>query len=301
MIMPSKKQAAFPYIHRSYGPDSMNNATTMLSPEQVRIFQNEVWDFYQKNKRNFPWRETTDPYPILVSELMLQQTQTQRVIPKFIEWMRIFPTLQSLAAASRAQVLAYWNGLGYNRRAIYLQRAAGEICSRFQGNFPVTEAELQSLPGIGAYTAGAICAFAYNQPAVFVETNIRSLFIHYFFPKTDEKLSDKVLSPLVAQTLDTNDPRQWYYALMDFGAELKKRVGNPSRKSKTYTKQSRFAGSLRQARGAIIRQLSQKKSMGLAEISRAENIEIARLQKASEGLLRENIIAKNGNELSIKE
>lgn len=270
-----------------------------LSIEQVTSFQNKVWDFYRKNGRSFPWRKTKEPYAILVSEVMLQQTQTVRVLQKFEEWMQVFPTAESLASASRSEVLTRWSGLGYNRRAVYLQNACSEVRRRFGGVLPKTQEELKTLPGIGAYTAGAVCTFAYNQAAVFIETNIRSVFIHHFFPEADKKIDDKLLLPLVQQTLDTENPRQWYYALMDFGADLKKTTTNPSRKSKTYTKQSPFQGSLRQARGAILRQLSQKKAATLAAISQAESIELERLTAACKKLLTEKLITQNGEILSI--
>ena len=283
-----------------------------LLPNEVAAFQNSIWSFYRENKRDFAWRGISDPYAILVSEMMLQQTQTLRVIPKYAEWMRAFPTAQALAEAPLSTVLAHWNGLGYNRRAVFLQNACKEVCNNYGGVFPKTQAELQSLPGIGPYTAGAVATFAYNQPNVFIETNIRSVYIHTFFEATDSavtaangtavspattsafaaggKIDDKDIAALVEQTLDKTNPREWYYALMDYGAALKKQTVNPSRRSRQYTKQSRFEGSLRQARGAILRQLAQTSAATLPQIAKYENIDIARLQKAADKLVAESLI-----------
>lgn len=272
-----------------------------LTAERCKIFQSEVWNFYREHGRSFQWRETQDPYAILVSEVMLQQTQTARVIQKFAAWMCRFPTLESLAKAPLSEVLSLWNGLGYNRRAVYLQAACREIGGRFGGVFPQTTNELKTLPGVGPYTAGAVCAFAFNQPVVFLETNIRSVFIHRFFSENTEKIDDKLLLPLVRQTLDRKNPREWYYALMDLGADIKSKLPNPSRKSKSYTKQSRFRGSFRQARGAILRQLSLKKRTTLAEISEAEYIECELLIAACEKLVAERLIVQEGEVLAFRE
>lgn len=277
------------------------NRTSAVTAGQLTAFRNEVREFYREHGRSFPWRNTRDPYTVLVSEVMLQQTQTVRVIPKFEEWMRTFPSVESLAAAPRSEVLTLWNGLGYNRRAVYLQEACREVCKRFNGVFPSTEEELRTLPGIGAYTAGAVCAFAFNLPAVFIETNIRSVFIYRFFPDAEEKIDDKILLPLIAQTVDTENPREWYYALMDFGADLKAKLPNPSRNSRHYAKQSKFQGSFRQARGAVLRQLSLKKSATLADIAAAEHIEMERLTAACEKLVLEKLITRSGGNLYLQE
>ena len=215
-------------------------------------FKKIIWEYYKRNKRLFPWRETDDPYKILVSELMLQQTQTERVIPKYEEFIRLFPNIQSLAQSSVTDVLKVWNGLGYNRRAVYLHRIAQQIVAQFNSQIPSEERILVSLPGIGNYTAGAISVFAFGGRAVFIETNIRRVFIHFFF-KDGEKVSDLQLIPLIEQTLPEKQIRDWYYALMDYGVFLAKTVENPNRKSKHYTKQSPFEGSNRQLRGKVLK------------------------------------------------
>lgn len=264
----------------------------MLSEEQISAFRSTIHENYRLYGRSFPWRKTHDPYAILVSEMMLQQTQTLRVLPKYEAWLVLFPDAASLASAPLSDVLAAWNGLGYNSRAKYLQNACREVCGKYNGIFPGTKDGLDSLPGVGPYTAGAVSAFAYNNPEVFIETNIRSVFIFFFFNGTEEKIPDQLLLPLVEQTLDRNNPREWYYALMDYGAELKKRVKNPSRKSAQYAKQSKFEGSLRQARGAILRQLTEKGFVTLAEIAEAEHIDLYRLEKAAQKLTSENLVCE---------
>ena len=266
-----------------------------LSEEQVNSFRGTILKNYQSNGRTFPWRETHEPYAVLVSEMMLQQTQTIRVLPKYQAWISRFPDAQTLATAPLADVLKAWNGLGYNRRARFLQNACIEVCRTYGGVFPSDKAGLDALPGVGPYTAGAVSAFAYNNPEVFIETNIRSVFIFFFFNNTDEKISDSRILPLVECTLDRTAPREWYYALMDYGAELKKHVKNPSRKSAQYAVQTKFQGSLRQARGAILRQLTENGSGTLEQIASAEQIDLCRLEQAAHKLTGEQLVCeKNG-------
>jgi A/G-specific adenine glycosylase len=264
----------------------------VLSKSSITAFHSTIYENYRVAGRVFPWRTTTDPYAILVSEMMLQQTQTLRVIPKYEEWLKRFPDAASLSAASLIEVLKYWSGLGYNRRAVYLQKACNVVCRDYAGIFPDNVEKLEQLPGVGPYTARAVAAFSFGSAEVFVETNIRSVFIFFFFKDAVGQVADKDILPLVAETLDKNNPRQWYYALMDYGASLKKKVINPGRKSQGYVKQAKFAGSLRQARGAILRQLTKSGSMSLEQIADEENIDIYRLREASLRLLNEKIICE---------
>ncbi len=185
---------------------------------------------------------------------MLQQTQAPRVIEKYNEFIKRFPTVKDLAIASNSDVLAAWQGLGYNRRALFLKKSAEKIVSDYHGIVPSKIEELITLPGIGHNTACAIVTFSFNIPTVFIETNIRTVFIHHFFKDTED-VSDKEIIKLVEKTVDTDNPRGWYYALMDYGVFLKKEFKNPSRKSKAYLKQSKFEGSRRQVRGEVIRRL----------------------------------------------
>jgi len=226
------------------------------------IFSEIIWNFYSVNARLFPWRHVADPYKVFVSEIMLQQTQTKRVNEKFDVFIRKFPTFKFLSAAAFSDVLLYWSGLGYNRRALFLYNAAKIIVDRYDSILPNDEKILITLPGIGKATAASICAFAFNQPAVFIETNIRAVFLHHFFPLQDA-IDDRQILPLIETTLDYKRPRDWYYALMDYGVHLKKTVSNPSRKSKHHTKQSKFEGSDRQIRGEALRLLLEYKQFSL--------------------------------------
>lgn len=225
-----------------------------LSLMDVDRFQSVILGYYRKHPRSFPWRQTRDPYAILVSEIMLQQTQTARVLPKYQEFMDAFPTVHDLAAADLSRVLRIWQGLGYNRRAKFLKACAEHVCSALNGGFPETREELRDLPGIGTYTSGAVCAFAFGQPVAFIETNIRRVFLHFYFPDSASVRDTEILR-LVESTLFTPDPRSWYYALMDYGAMLGRAFPNANRRSAHYTRQSKFEGSSRQIRGRILRVL----------------------------------------------
>ncbi|MGA1871268.1 MAG: A/G-specific adenine glycosylase [bacterium] len=225
-----------------------------ITSEALTSFQNIIYEYYHAQGRNLPWRETDNPYYILVSEMMLQQTQVARVMGKYPLFIKTFPDIFSLSRASVKAVVGVWQGLGYNRRAISLQKAAHIIVKDFKGRIPSDVEILRTLPGIGEATASAICAFAYNKPVVFIETNIRSVFTHFFFREQD-KVSDREIAPLIEKTLDIDYPRMWYYALMDYGVMLKKEHKNINKKSTHYRKQPPFHGSNRQIRGMILRTL----------------------------------------------
>ena len=225
-----------------------------LTDQQIADFRESVWAHYAHAARTMPWRDNPAPYWVLVSEIMLQQTQVGRVLPKFTAFVARFPTIADLARAPLGAVLTEWSGLGYNRRAKFLHQAAQAVVERFGGELPTTLDDLVSLPGIGKNTAGAILAYAYNQPVLFVETNIRSVYFHHFFPGA-EAISDKEVLELLEQTIDHEHPREWYWALMDYGTHLKQTHGNNISRSKHYSKQSAFAGSLRQIRGQVLKAL----------------------------------------------
>ena len=263
-----------------------------MTETQIAEFRQTIYKNYAAAARSFAWRTTHDPYAILVSEMMLQQTQTVRVVPKYEEWLAAYPDCSSLAHAPLEDVLRHWSGLGYNRRAVYLQKACRAVCDTYGGSFPREPEKREQLPGIGPYTARAVSTFAFNIPNVFIETNIRSVYIFFFFKDSAEKVPDSRLIPFVQETMDRDNPREWYYALMDYGAELKKKTVNPSRKSASYVRQSRFEGSLRQARGAILRMLTKYGAQSLESIGRQEQIEPERLYKAAEGLEKESLICR---------
>ncbi|NBC28577.1 MAG: A/G-specific adenine glycosylase, partial [Spirochaetes bacterium] len=211
-------------------------------PPAPADFKEYIWGFYRDFGRSMPWRETRDTYAIFLSEIMLQQTQVPRVMEKYREFLRRFPSFETLADARLAEVYEVWQGLGYNRRAKYLHDAARSIVADHGGRVPHDRPALEALPGVGPNTAGSLLAFCHNEPVVFIETNIRRVFIYFFFPGGAD-VHDRDLFPLIEETLDRQNPREWYYALMDYGATLKKWVTNPNRRSKQYVRQSSFENS----------------------------------------------------------
>lgn len=269
-----------------------------LTPKQIGKFRRIVYDHYQTNGRILPWRKTEDPYAILVSEIMLQQTQVSRVIDKYTAFMNTFPDIMSLAGAPLRDVLHLWQGLGYNRRALFLKRCAEAVVSSYGGIIPSDREQLVTLPGIGTATAGAVCAYAFNQPVVYIETNVRTVYIHHFF-KNGDRVTDRDLTPLVAETLDRNNPRQWYNALMDYGVELKRHHANPSQKSAHYRKQSPFEGSNRQVRGAILREMTKGKGMSRRGLADRLSFDREIIEENIRRLEAEGLIATDGDKLSI--
>lgn len=252
-------------------------------------FQELLWQKARELYRPMPWREDTRPYYVLVSELMLQQTQVDRVIPKFEAFTERFPDVESLAKAPLSDVLVLWNGLGYNRRAKYLHDAAKKIMTDFNGKFPETKEALLSLPGVGPGTAGALMAYAFNQPIVFIETNVRSVYFYHFF-EDGNKVSDGELSKYVAETLDQEHPREFYWAIMDYGTWLKKNKLGGISQSAHYKKQSALKGSLREMRGNIVRHLSN----GDTPVERLNEHfgQDDRFTKALDGLVRDGLVSR---------
>ncbi len=265
-----------------------------LTAQAVEHFQSTVYAYYRSHRRDLPWRKTSDPYKILVSEIMLQQTQVKRVERKYEQFLQSFPTFEALAIAPLHDVLDVWRGLGYNRRAIALKKIAHIIVHEFHGKLPVDEEVLRKLPGIGKTTAGAILAFAFNKPAVFIETNIRTVFLHIFF-EDKQRTRDPEIYPLVSQTLDRSHPREWYYALMDYGVMLKKRYGNPSRRSAHYKRQAAFQGSNRQLRGAIIALITEHPGITETELVAILDREIGSIQTNLVKLEQEGFFKRRGN------
>lgn len=272
--------------------------SNMLDPGGKKLFCDSIYAYFAENKRHFSWRETSDPYAIVVSEIMLQQTQTDRVKEKYEHFMKAFPTLEMLAAAPVAQVIAVWQGLGYNRRALALQLFAQRVQSEYAGIIPAIPEELEKFKGIGFATARSICAFAFNQPTIFIETNIRAVFIHHFFLHK-EQVKDEEIMPLVAQTIDTVNPRTWYYALMDYGVMLKKEHKNPSRKSAHYATQSKFEGSDRQVRGLILKLLVQTPVMHADFFVEQIPREPAKIVRILQDLEKEGFVQQKNNHYSL--
>ncbi|MEX0649430.1 MAG: A/G-specific adenine glycosylase [Candidatus Andersenbacteria bacterium] len=219
----------------------------------IPVFQKIILEWYQKSKRDLPWRKTRNPYKILVSEIMLQQTQVSRVIPKYQQFLQEFPAPETLAKAPDSKLLTVWSGLGYWRRAKFLKATAQAITDKHNGVFPQTPEELIRLPGIGPYTAGAVACFAFNYPGAFIDTNIRRVYLHFFFPNKEE-VPDKEILEIAQEAVWKENPRIWHWALFDYGAtEL--RTKGINKRSKHYAKQSKFEGSFRSYRTAVVKKL----------------------------------------------
>lgn len=266
----------------------------MISP-----VQDIVYAYYRRHARLFPWRETKNPYRILVSEVMLQQTQTERVVGKYEKFIARFPSFSTLADASLQSVFKAWQGLGYNRRAVSLKETAVRVIEEHDGILPKDLNALMKLPGIGRSTAGAILAFAYGIPVAFIETNIRRVFIHFFFSDRED-VKDSEILPLVEQTLDRENPRDWYYALMDYGAMLKTKLPNPNRKSAHYTRQAPFEGSNRQIRGMILKLLLSLGPLREGELIGKLNREPSRVRTILHEMQREGFIQISGATVTIR-
>ncbi len=270
-----------------------------VSAKKLEDFKQDIWKYYNKNKRDLPWRRTTDPYLIVVSEVMLQQTQVARVVQKFNEFTRVFPTFKTLALASKSDVLRLWQGMGYNRRALYLKALAGIIEKEYKGRLPDSPKVLIRLPSIGHATAGSIVAFAYNKPTVFIETNIRRVFIHFFF-KNGTGIDDKEILLLVEKTLDKRRPREWYWALMDYGSMLAKILPNPNRNSKHYVIQKPFQGSNRQLRGAILKLILKQGGLSKKALSDSLPGSNSKLAAILNSLVKEGFLVKNAQTYQVQ-
>jgi A/G-specific adenine glycosylase len=231
---------------------------------------------------------------------MLQQTQTERVLSKYLEFIQVFPTFSSLVEAPFQQILGVWQGLGYNRRALALKRTAEIAAQKFDGVLPSSLKELKKLPGIGEYTASAVCAFAFQQPTVLIETNIRRVMLYFFYQGKNE-VKDKQLLWLVGQTLDQSNPRDWYYALMDYGVMLKQRFPGLNKRSAHYQKQSPFAGSDRQIRGMILKILTRRSLVSIDELIGELEVSRGRIQKILEQLQQDGLIEAEDQTVSLVE
>lgn len=298
-----------------------------------KSFQQIVWNFYKQHGREFPWRTAAmklpdtlerppandqskvceNQYRVFVSEIMLQQTQASRVVPKYEQWINRWSSFQSLAAADRSAILKAWQGLGYNRRAKFLHQSAQKITTEHNNSLPEAANKLKQLPGVGPYTTGALQAFCFNKPVIFVETNIRTVFIHHFFTNqkniSDEMIKDKIKETLPNKNMpslkngDSSPYRQWYWALMDYGTHLKKTVGNLNQQSKTYQTQSKFEGSNRQLRSRILQFTLANEPVSLTDITQAVNSDTKRQKSVQENLndlCEEEMIKKHGDVYEVK-
>ena len=243
-------------------PIHLHKGKSLLKKQEIELFRGKVFEFYSKNGRSFPWRKTTDRYAVMISEIMLQQTQAERVVPKFEAWLQEFPDIPSLASAPLRSVLSLWSGLGYNSRAVRLQRCAAIINDSFDGIVPGEPAVLKTLPGIGEYTCRSIPVFADNFDTAAVDTNIRRIMIHELgFP---EDISPGILQQEAEALVPPGRSREWHNALMDYGSLVltSKKTG-----IRPLTRQSKFQGSRRWYRGKLIKELVNTDGMFLEEIS----------------------------------
>ncbi len=258
-------------------------------------FQELVWQKGRELYRDMPWRDEPTFYHVLVSELMLQQTQVSRVLVKFEEFMQEFPTIDALASAELADVLRVWQGLGYNRRAKYLHEAAKRASLL---SVPHTLNTLMDLPGVGKNTAAAIMNYTENHPTPFIETNIRTVYFNHFFAgQTD--VHDRDILALVEKTMDHEHPREWFWALMDYGAYLKSQGAGQLTTSKHYKKQSPLKGSVREIRGQILRTLSTtRRPITKAQLMKAITVD-QRFEPAFTGLLRDGLITQSDGKVHL--
>jgi A/G-specific adenine glycosylase len=270
---------------------------TGMSPQR---FRNLVWKHYREQGRHaLPWRATTDPYRILVSEVMLQQTQVERVTPFYKNFLKQFPTVRALAAAPLKEVLTAWQGLGYNRRAKMLHEAAKVVAAAHNGKMPQDAQVLLTLPGIGPYTASAVAVFSSNSDQILIETNIRTVITHHFFPEK-HTVSDTEILAVLKRVYPKGRAREWYAALMDYGSHLKRSGIRINNRAKGYAKQSVFKGSLREARGALLRELvaGPKRRATLLRVLGTERV--SQTQEALSKLAQEGIVTSEGGTVSLR-
>lgn len=265
------------------------SSLTAAEQQMVRA----VWSYYRTNGRHdLPWRQTDDPYRIVVSEIMLQQTQVQRVIPKYREFLRAFPSTKRLAEAPLGSVLGRWQGLGYNRRAKMLQQAAAVVHEEYHGRWPRSEEALKKLPGIGTYTAAAVVAFAYDTPTCLLETNVKTVLLAHLFPG-EEMVTETQLYDALEQVTDRSQPREWYWAVMDYGSFLKQTHPYIHRRVKGYRKQSPFRGSDREVRGAILRLLHQQGAVQPDALLRELSFPTSKVRAQIERLATEGLVVQD--------
>jgi A/G-specific adenine glycosylase len=269
-----------------------------LSDQVIETFRDIIYQYYHKKGRKFPFRDKISPYYVLVSEIMLQQTQTSRVSQKFLEFIKKFPDFNALANADLDDVLKEWQGLGYNRRAVALKNIAEMVINEYNGQLPEEVKILKTFPQIGHNTASSIVSFAFNKSTFFIETNIRRVYIYFFFPGRDD-VDDKEIMELLEQTTDTQNPREWYYALMDYGVMLKKTHPELNKRSRHYRKQKKFKGSTRQLRGKVLKTVLEKSEILLADLYKVLNFEKKKIKKVVSQLEKEGFFTIKDNKIIV--
>ncbi len=270
-----------------------------ISKEKIDEFQKMIFLWWRKNRRSLPWRKTNDPYSILVSEVMLQQTQVVRVLPKYEEFLYFFPDVYALAAASPAKVLQLWRGMGYNRRALYLKKTAEVVVNTYHGYFPETELELRKLAGVGKYTARAIMVFANRAPVAMIDTNIRQILVHFFFGGLPQK--EKDVQEVADQLVPKGKSWEWHQALMDYGALELPNIVDTSKKQKK-PKSKPFKETDRYFRGRIVDALCEKSwdentlTLYLSDFYKKPAVYIG---KIVDGLIRDGLVERAKNTLRL--
>lgn len=264
----------------------------MVTTKKIQALQHKILAWYTTNKRNFPWRMSRDPYKILVSEIMLQQTQVQRVIPRYEAWFKTFPDVSVLAHASTTDVLRLWSGLGYNRRALYLQKCAHAVVKEYNGQFPQDEEYLRKLPGIGEYTARALLCFAFDQQVAVVDTNVRKVIAITFF--NGKPPSQKIVQDIAEKLLPKGKAYEWNQALMDYAATVLKAHKVP------VAKQSKFLGSHRYYRGQIIKILLAKQIVSVQDLQETLVLDTTLLQTILQGLIKDEFLIQKKDIITLK-
>ncbi len=270
------------------------------TPSAVRSFHEMVYSWWELHRRDLPWRRTRDPYRILISEVMLQQTQVSRVLPKYEEFLYFFPDVYALSRATSAQVLRVWKGMGYNRRALYLKRAAESVVHTYHGEFPHAESALMSLPGLGLYTARAIMVFAFEDDVAMVDTNIRQIIVHFFFGGVAQK--EKRILDVAAKLVPKGKSWSWHQALMDYGAlELPRGNATNTPRKKTSVP---FADTDRFIRGRILDILREKRTSEktlIGDVMKQYGRNEQRCRVIISGLIKDGLIVRAGSVLSLPE
>lgn len=270
-----------------------------ISDVKSKKFQRMIFSWWKNNRRNLPWRKTHDPYRILVSEVMLQQTQVSRVLPKYEEFLYFFPDVYALAAATPAKVLQVWRGMGYNRRALYLKKTAEEVVHTYHGYFPESELELLRLSGVGKYTARAIMVFANHAHVAMVDTNIRQIIVHFFFDGLPQK--EKDIQEIADQLVPRGKSWEWHQALMDYGALELKNVIDKTKKIKKEASIP-FKESNRYFRGRIIDALREKswdEKALVAYMSDFYSKPQTFVKKIIEGLIKDTLLERSKEKLQL--
>ncbi len=270
----------------------------VFTPRQFRSY---IFSWWKKNARDLPWRHTSDPYAILVSEVMLQQTQVSRVLEKYEAFLGKYPTVFDLADAPTSGIIRDWKGLGYNRRALYLHRGALIVVEKYKGIFPESEAELLSIPGIGKYTARAILVFAFRHTVAMVDTNIRKIITHFFYDGRTQ--SESVIWETAKRLVPKGKSWEWHQALMDYGAlELWKQTGNNTARSIKRTSTVPFRQTNRFLRGRILdalRVCPRSDSELVSEMAQICKRPESVVRDAVSALIREGLCEQTGAVLSL--